>query len=225
MNDENDGIETEENAETESLFKRVQNQLTEMTENAFDSVPMRIALSSIGEDGWLKNFYINPLEPSRLQAMADAGLFLKDARELADMSITDLATAIGLKDKDLLYEVERGETTLSFDLIFRLASLLARHDPIPFIIKFLRTYSPAVDSAMEKLGVGVIPRHIERARRFSNIYRSHDKLRQFSDQEFDRFCSYMASSTDFIMEVMETEKGIAKRIEIEESNEGNSSAE
>lgn len=214
MSDDNKNS-PEQPLETKGLFKRVQDQLAELTESAFDSVPMRLALSSIGEDGWLKNFYINPLDPSRLQAMAEAGMFLKDARELAGMSVTDLATALGLKDKDLLYEVERGESTLSLELIFRIASLLARHDPIPFLIKFLRTYSPAIDSAMEKLGVAVIPKHIERERRFTNIYRSHDKLRQFSDDEYERFCHYMASSADFVMEIMASEKSISKRLELE----------
>lgn len=200
--------------EPEGFFKKVQGQLTGLAQSSGE-VPLKLIAKSFGEDGLLRSFYINPLDPDRLQAMAEAGHFLKDARELAGLSVNDLSVAIGVKDKDLLYEVERGETTLSLDLIFRVASLLARHDPIPFILKFLRTYSPAVDNAMEKLGVAVIPKQIERERRFTNIYRKHDKVRQLSDEEYDRFYEYVESTTDFIVGVLETERSIAHRKQAE----------
>lgn len=62
--------------------------------------------------------------------------------EVAGLTITELNDALKLKDRTLLEAVENGTATLSFELILRLAALLARNDPIPFILKYTRTYNP-----------------------------------------------------------------------------------
>lgn len=180
-----------------------------------ERLPLKLFLQIFQEDSLFRRFYFNPLDPARLQAMIEAGELLRDTRELLGLSIEDVSVALGVKDKDVLRQVERGESTLSFDMIFRLASLLARHDPLPMILKFMRTYSPAVDNLMVKLGVDVIPKSVERERRFLNLYRQHDKLRSLSDDEYDRFFDYIDSTMKFIVDVVQTEKSIALKKALE----------
>ncbi len=95
---------------------------------------------------------------------------------------------------------------MPLELMLRSASLLARHDPIPFLIKFMRTYNPALEKTLEQWGVLALPKQYERERRFLNIYRQHDILRSLSDDEFERFVRYMDSSTNLVLELMIKEK-------------------
>jgi transcriptional regulator with XRE-family HTH domain len=155
---------------------------------------------------WLRNALLNKLEPERLEAMADAGRFLRDARETAGMSLKDLAEKLGLSDRGMLEDIESGETIMPLELMLRSAALLARHDPIPFLIKFMRTYNPALENVLEQWGVMALPRQYERERRFVNLVRQHDALRRMSDAEFDRFMDYMASSSNLVLDVMRKEK-------------------
>jgi transcriptional regulator with XRE-family HTH domain len=145
-------------------------------------------------ESWLRNALMNKLEPERLEAMADAGHFLRDARETAGMSLKDLAESLGLSDRGVLEDIESGETIMPLELMLRSAALLARHDPIPFLIKFMRTYNPALEKALEQWGVLALPKQYERERRFVNLMRQHDVLRRLSDDEYDRFIHYMESS-------------------------------
>jgi transcriptional regulator with XRE-family HTH domain len=155
---------------------------------------------------WLRNTVLNTMEPERLEAMADAGHFMRDARETAGMSLKELADSLGVSDKSLLEDIESGEKIMPLELMLRSASLLARHDPIPFLIKFMRTYNPALEKALEQWGVLTIPKQYERERRFINLYRQHDTLRSFDDDEFDRFIDYMQSSGNLVLDVMGKEK-------------------
>jgi transcriptional regulator with XRE-family HTH domain len=154
----------------------------------------------------LRSALLSKLEPERLEAMAEAGHFLRDARETAGMSLKDLADSLGMSDKTVLEEVESGETILPLELVLRAASLLARHDPIPFLIKFMRTYNPALEKTLESWGILALPKQYERERRFLNIYRQHDRLRGLSDEEFARFIDYTETSTSFVIDVMLKEK-------------------
>jgi transcriptional regulator with XRE-family HTH domain len=155
---------------------------------------------------WLRNALLNSMEPERLEAMADAGRFLRDARETADMSLKDLADSLGISDNEVLKDVESGETIMPLELMLRCASLLARHDPVPFLIKFMRTYNPALGQTLDQWGVMALPKYYERERRFINLYRQHDALRAFSDDEFERFSDYMDSSISLVLDVMAKEK-------------------
>ena len=157
-------------------------------------------------ENWLRSTVLNQLEPERLEAMADAGHFLRDARETAGMSIKDLAESLGLSDKAVLEDIESGSTIMPLELMLRSASLLARHDPIPFLIKFMRTYNPALEKTLEQWGVLALPKQYERERRFVNLYRQHDVLRSLSDDEYERFIHYMESSCNLVLDVMQTEK-------------------
>jgi transcriptional regulator with XRE-family HTH domain len=157
-------------------------------------------------ENWLRTAVLNQLEPERLEAMAEAGHFLKDARETAGLSIKDLSESLGLADKSMLEDIESGETIMPLEVMLRSASLLARHDPIPFLIKFMRTYNPALEKTLEQWGVLALPKQYERERRFVNLYRQHDVLRGFSDDEYERFIHYMQSSIGLVLDVMQSEK-------------------
>lgn len=122
--------------------------------------------------------------PENAKMMQETGACLKDLRELAGLTRSELSEALDLSDQSLLEAVENGTATLSFELILRLAAVLARHDPVPFIIRFTRTYNPEIWGMLEKWGIGRIPVHFERERQFINIYRSRDAVRKLSDEGF-----------------------------------------
>jgi len=112
-----------------------------------------------------------------------------------------------MKDMSFLQAVENGTATLSFELILRLASLLARHDPVPFIIRYTRTYDPDVWKFLEDWGPGRLPLQYERERKFINIYRRHDALRALSDQEFERLLEFTRSAFDLAVSFLRTSAG------------------
>ena len=157
-------------------------------------------------EGWLRSTLLNSFEPERLEAMADAGHFLRDARETAGLSLKELADSLGVSDKSVLEDVESGAKIMPLELVLRSASLLARHDPVPFLIKFLRTYNPQLEQVLEQWGVMALPRQYERERRFVNLYRQHDVLRTLSDEEHERFISYIDSAAQLVLDVMVKEK-------------------
>ncbi len=164
-------------------------------------------MSAMFGDSWVRDLLSNSASPERLEAMAEAGRFLRDARETAGLSVQELADSLELNDENVLKGVERGEAILPLELMLRSASLLARHDPIPFLIKFLRSYNPQLEATLEQWGVMALPKNYERERRFVNLYRQHDFLRDLSDEEYQRFVEYMDSSTNLVIEVMQREGG------------------
>jgi len=178
----------------------------QVAEGTFDFARNTATLSAMFGEKWLRSALLNKLDPERLEAMAEAGHFLRDARETAGISRKELTDMLGLSDRELLEGVESGETMMPLELMLRSAALLARHDPIPFLIKFLRTYNPGLEKALEQWGVMALPRQYERERRFVNLVRQHDVLRTLSDAEYERFIQYMESSSKLVMEVMVKEK-------------------
>lgn len=130
------------------------------------------------------------LQPEYLQLMADAGAAIKDARRVAGLTLDDVTEAMKLKDGKLLSAVEAGTATLSFELILRLASLVARHDPLPFVLKLARAYNPQAWQVLEGWGVGRLQVQLAREREFINVYRRHDEAREMSDEEFARVLAF-----------------------------------
>jgi transcriptional regulator with XRE-family HTH domain len=126
----------------------------------------------------------------QLKLMVSAGQSLKDMREVAGLTISELSEALSLKDKTILEAVENGTATLSFELILRLSALLARNDPIPFILKYSRTYSPDTWKLLHDWGAGRLPLQYQREREFINIYRSKDEARQLSDEGFSKVLEF-----------------------------------
>jgi transcriptional regulator with XRE-family HTH domain len=184
----------------------------QMASSAKEVAKSVATMSSLWGEGWVKDILLKSMDPERIQAMADAGHFLKDAREVAGLNLNEMSTALGLTDTQLLEEVESGNKLLPFEMIFRSASLLARHDPIPFIIKFLRTYNPALEERLEAWGLAALPKQYERERRFVNIYRKHDALRGLSDDEFSRIIGYSDSMIDLALNIMTKEKIVGQKM-------------
>ncbi len=185
-----------------SLMNQIVGLTTQFTSGAMDLAKSgKYNPLAIG-DKWVKYAYRKNLDPARLQAMTEAGHLLRDAREVAGINVADLAEALGLTDSELLEDVEKGVATLPFDMILRIASLIARHDPVPFVIKFLRTYNPDLEQLLQQWGISTLPMQYERERRFVNIYRRHDQLRKLSDSEYDHFIDYINSATDLTLNLM-----------------------
>jgi transcriptional regulator with XRE-family HTH domain len=189
-----------------ALFGQLKGYTDMVAGGLMDVARVGSAIPMMASDNWLKDLYSKAISPERLSAMADAGNFLRDAREVAGLNLQELATALGLSDTELLEEVEQGRATLPFDMILRVAALIARHDPIPFILNFLRTYNPALEKRLDYWGITALPKQYERERRFVNLVRQHDVLREMSDAEFDRFIGYQASAINLTLEVMASEK-------------------
>jgi transcriptional regulator with XRE-family HTH domain len=191
---------------SDSIFSSLMRLTGQMAGGTLDLARNTATMTAMFGESWLKGALLNTLEPERLEAMAEAGRFLRDARETAGMSLKDLADNLGVSDNSVLENVESGESIMPLELMLRSAALLARHDPIPFLIKFMRTYNPALEERLEKWGVLTLPKNFERERRFVNIYRQHDQLRNLSDDEHARFIEYMNSSTELVLNVMIKEK-------------------
>jgi transcriptional regulator with XRE-family HTH domain len=197
---------TDEEKGNESFLDSLRKLTEQIAGGTVDFARNTATLTAMFGESWLRNSLLNTLEPERLEAMADAGHFLRDARETAGISIKDLAESLGLSDRGVLEDIESGETIMPLELMLRSAALLARHDPIPFLIKFMRTYNPALEQALEQWGVLALPKQYERERRFVNLVRQHDALRRMSDSEYDRFIHYMESSSNLVLDVMQKEK-------------------
>lgn len=135
----------------------------------------------------------------QLKLMLAAGQSLKDLREVTGLTIAELSEALNLKDKSLLEAVENGTATLSFELILRLSALLARNDPIPFILRYTRTYNPELWKILNDWGLGRIPLQYEREREFINIYRRHDAARKLSDQGFQHVLRFTREAFDMAL--------------------------
>ena len=139
------------------------------------------------------------LTPEKRKIFREAGLALKDLRNLAGMTQNEVSDALKLKDTSLLKAIEDGTATLSFELILRLAALYSRHDPIPFIIKYTRTYSPAIWKLLDDWGIGRLPLYIEREREFVNIYRNHDNVRKLSDEAFEKLLTFTRAAFEMAL--------------------------
>jgi transcriptional regulator with XRE-family HTH domain len=196
----------EQDREQESLLGTLRKLTGQVAGGTLDLARNTATMTAMFGENWLRTNLLNQVEPERLEAMAEAGHFLRDARETAGMSIKELSESLGLADNSVLEDIESGESIMPLELMLRSASLLARHDPIPFLIKFMRTYNPALERTLESWGVLALPKHYERERRFVNLYRQHDILRTLSDEEYDRFISYMESSSNLVLDVMLKEK-------------------
>ncbi len=178
---------------------------------AKNTASMTATMASMFGDSRLQAALMKTFEPERLDAMADAGRLLRDARETAGLSLKELTKALGLKDDSLLKDIESGERVMPLEPLFRSASLIARHDPIPFLIKFMRTYNPALGATLEQWGIMALPVQYERERRWINLYRRHDVLRTLSDEEYDRLIEYVDSATKLVLDVMQKEKAAGKK--------------
>ena len=108
----------------------------QMASGAKEVAKSAATMSSLWGEGWVKDILLKSMDPERIQAMADAGHFLKDAREVAGLNLGEMSAALGLNDTELLEEVESGNKLLPFEMIFRSASLLALTTPYRLLLNF-----------------------------------------------------------------------------------------
>lgn len=146
------------------------------------------------------------LTPEQSRLLREAGHYLHDLRELAGLTSSELAEALDVEDRSILDAIEQGTATLSFELILRLSSVLARHDPLPFVIRMVRTYDPEVWQFLHDWGVGRIPLQYERERSFVNIMRSRDKVRELSDADFAALVKMTDSAFELGLEFLTRER-------------------
>ena len=148
----------------------------------------------------------------QLRAMLIAGQSLKDIREVAGLTLTEMSEALNLKDKSVLEAIENGTATLSFELILRLAALIARNDPIPFIMRTTRNYNPEVWKVLNDWGVGKLPLQFEREREFINIFRRHDDARNLSDEGFRRVLEFTRQSFEMSLHFVEEQEQEVRKL-------------
>lgn len=156
------------------------------------------------------------LRPERLEMMAETGSYLRDMRELGGLTLMELSEALDLEDKSLLEAVENGTATLSFELILRVAALVARHDPIPFVMQLTRTYNPSIWRILNDWGVGRVTLQIERERVFVNLLRRHDGARKLSDEGFAKVLAVTESAFEMALFYALKQEGIEDKLIPEE---------
>lgn len=140
--------------------------------------------------GWL---------PDAPEMRREAGEYLRELREVAGLTVEELADAADMRDESLLEAVEAGTATLSFELILRLAAILARHDPVPFISRMVRSYNPVLWQLLEDWGIGRLPVQLTRERAFVNILRGHDEARRLSDEDFERVLTFTRTAFETVL--------------------------
>jgi hypothetical protein len=139
-------------------------------------------------------------DPKRRKDLARAGHFLRGVRERAGLTLVDVGKAVDLKDAELLELAERGKVTLPFEMILRLAAVLARNDPVPFVMNLTNSYSPNLGKMLETLGIGRLVEHARREHDFITIYRARDAARKLSDEEFRRVLKFVEAAFDLALE-------------------------
>lgn len=189
----------------ESLVQRLANLTSDVTVGALKlavkagTAPVRLGKSFIGD-------------ADKFKMMKETGSYLKDVREVAGLTVSDLANALNLEDKSVLEAVENGTAVLSFELILRSASLLARHDPLPFIMRMTRTYNPTLWAILDDWGMGRLPLQYERERQFVNLYRRHDAARKLSDEGFAHILTFTQAAFEMALDYAIREEGLTDKI-------------
>ena len=149
------------------------------------------------------------LSPEQAEAMRHAGEYVRDLRLVAGLTLDDLNAALELKDHSLLAAVEKGTAALSFDLILRLAAVLARRDPVPVVLQLARVYRPDLWRILEDWGVGRLSLQFERERQFVNIYRRHDQARDLSDAGFTEVLAFTQQAFEMALRLVAAQEGLA----------------
>lgn len=142
---------------------------------------------------------IAALLPDVSRARREAGGYLRELRELAGLTLEELADAVDLSDHSLLEAVEAGTATLSFEMILRLAAILARHDPVPFVARLLRSHNPLLWELFRDWGVDRIPLQFERERELVNVLRGSDEARALSDADFARVLAFTRAAFEMAL--------------------------
>ncbi|MBI5110083.1 MAG: helix-turn-helix transcriptional regulator [Rhodocyclales bacterium] len=143
---------------------------------------------------------------------ARTGAALKRLRTAAGLTITEVGTAINLKDPSLIEAWENGRIAVPFEIVLRLAAVLGRNDPVGFVMKFTRASNPDLWRALEYLGVGKLLIQTAREREFANIYRSDDEARKLSDKEFAEVLTFTRAAFEMAMAFRGRKPGSPRRL-------------
>lgn len=130
---------------------------------------------------------------------AKTGGALRRLRKTAGLTITEVGTAINLRDPSLVEAWEKGRIAVPFEIILRLAAVLGRNDPVGFVMKFTRNSNPELWHSLEELGVGKLLIQSAREREFANIYRSDDEARALNDREFAEVLTFTRAAFEMGM--------------------------
>ncbi len=153
--------------------------------------------------------------PEQMERMGKAGRSLRDLREVTGLTINELAQAIDLKDTDLLKSVEEGKAALPFEIILRLASFYSRNDPLPFILKYVRTYSPRISDLLEKIGLDRLAITAEREVQLLKIYRNRDAARKLSDEGFKKVLAFTDQAFEMALHFVAAQEQSGARADAE----------
>ncbi|MBI5505188.1 MAG: helix-turn-helix transcriptional regulator [Deltaproteobacteria bacterium] len=183
-----------------SLQMALLSGLATMTGDAATSA-LKMFFDATGDPFGIGRLLTGPASPSRLTR--EAGNYIRELRELAGLTLGDLARALELRDSSLLEAVEAGTATLSFDLILRLSAIVARNDPLPTILQLTRTYNPSVARFLEDWGAGRLPLQVERERAFVNVLRGSDDARELSDEGFAKVLAFTKTAFELALHFAE----------------------
>ncbi len=136
---------------------------------------------------------------SEPDAWPRTGAALRRLRKSAGLTISEVGTAINLKDPSLIEAWEKGRIAVPFEIVLRLAAVLGRNDPVGFVMKFTRSANPDLWRSLESLGVGKLLIQSAREREFANIYRADDEARQLSDKEFAEVLTFTRAAFEMAM--------------------------
>jgi transcriptional regulator with XRE-family HTH domain len=150
----------------------------------------------------------DPLDPDRLEMLRETGLYLRDMRELTGMTMEELSEALDLKDSSLLEAAENGKTALPFELLLRMSALVARHDPIPFVMRMVRSHNPALWGLFDAWGLTRIPVQYAREREFVNIFRRHDEARKLSDEGWAEVLKFTRGAFEMALHFVASQEGM-----------------
>lgn len=137
--------------------------------------------------------------PEQLELMGKAGSALKDLRVTAGYSLEELATLLDIENPSVLKSIEEGNAALPMNIMLRMSSLYSRNDPIPFIMRFSRTYHPSLSNMLSVSGLDKIMIQAERELKLVNIYRAQDTARQLSDEDFDQVLTFTKQAFDMAL--------------------------
>lgn len=142
--------------------------------------------------------------PDYMMQMGKSGRYLKDLREVAGLTVDELASTIKMENPDTLKAIEEGRSPINLDILYRLASFHARNDPLGFMMNFSREHAPLLWQVLKLSGMDKLLISAEREVKFINIYRSHDKARTLSDEQFDKVIAFMDKAFDMALDLVET---------------------
>lgn len=151
------------------------------------------------------------VRPEQRSALARAGQFVRRARQSAGLSLREVGAAIDLNDPALLELVESGKVALPFEVILRLAAVLGRNDPVSFVMRVTRSYSPELWRTLEALGIGRVVVQSAREREFANLYRASDAARTLDDKQFARVLRFVEMAFELALTLHVAETGSRPR--------------